>query len=163
MLLPLKAASADRAELWETIRSAAVACGAFPFAFRVQDLARNMADFPGEFLVKDLWAGNPSRFFTYTDGGVFQNEPLGMAKNLVELLLDGHLNALSRGYCFIARQPKPRRRFSTPPIPQPIPPRPLARRLQITRPSSNASLFPSSAKRSFRTGSYPQSKRRASS
>jgi predicted acylesterase/phospholipase RssA len=106
MLLPLHALSDDRPELWETIRSAAVACGAFPFAFRVQDLARNIVDYPSEFLVKDLWDGNPSRFFTYTDGGVYQNEPLGMAKNLVELLPDGRLTALDRGYCFIAPHPK---------------------------------------------------------
>jgi hypothetical protein len=102
LLVPLHSPSDDRPELWETIRGAAVACGAFPFAFRVQDLARNIVDFPSQFLVRDLWGGNPSRFFTYTDGGVFQNEPLGMAKNLVELLPDGHLNALNRGYCFIA-------------------------------------------------------------
>jgi len=106
LLLALHAVSDDRPELWETIRGAAVACGAFPFAFRVQDLARNIVDFPSEFLVKELWGGNPSRFFTYTDGGVFQNEPLGMAKNLVELLPGGHLTAMDRGYLFIAPQPK---------------------------------------------------------
>ena len=27
--------------------------------------------------------------FTYTDGGVFQNEPLGMAKNFVDEIDDG--------------------------------------------------------------------------
>jgi hypothetical protein len=106
LLCPLHTPSDDRAELWETIRAAAVACGAFPFAFRVQDLARNILDFPREYLVKELWNGNPSRFFTYTDGGLFQNEPLGMAKNLVEQLPDGRVTALDRGYLFIAPQPK---------------------------------------------------------
>ena len=106
LVLSLDTPSDDRPDCWEAIRAAAVACGAFPFAFRVQDLARNIVDFPSDFLVKELWGGSPSRFFTYTDGGVFQNEPLGMAKNLVELLPDGHLNALDRGYLFIAPQPK---------------------------------------------------------
>jgi Patatin-like phospholipase len=106
LLCSLDTESGDRAELWETIRSTAVACGAFPFAFRVQDLARNMLDFPSQYLVKELWGGNPSRFFTYTDGGVFQNQPLGMAKNLVEQMPDGRLTALDRGYLFIAPQPK---------------------------------------------------------
>lgn len=106
LLCSLHTPSDDRAELWETVRAAAVACGAFPFAFRVQDLARNVLDFPSPFLVKELWSGNPSRFFTYTDGGVFQNEPLGMAKNLVEQLPDGRVTALDRGYLFIAPQPK---------------------------------------------------------
>jgi Patatin-like phospholipase len=106
LLCSLHTPSDDRAELWETIRAAAVACGAFPFAFRVQDLARNILDFPSPYLVKELWGGNPSRFFTYTDGGAFQNEPLGMAKNLVEQLPDGRVTALDRGYLFIAPQPK---------------------------------------------------------
>jgi predicted acylesterase/phospholipase RssA len=107
LVRPLSQATDDRPEIWEEIRAAAVACGAFPIAFRVQDLLRNIADFiDSPYLVKTLWGGAPSRFFTYTDGGVFQNEPLGMAKNLVETLPGGHLNADQRGYLFIAPQPK---------------------------------------------------------
>lgn len=96
----------DRPELWESIRAAAVACGAFPVAFRVQDLMRNIAEYTSPWVVKDIWEGNASTTFTYTDGGVFQNEPLGMAKNLVELVPGGRLNAADRGYLFIAPKPK---------------------------------------------------------
>ncbi|HEX8817023.1 MAG TPA: patatin-like phospholipase family protein [Terriglobales bacterium] len=106
LVLEIRQLADDRGEIWETIRAAAVACGAFPFAFRVQDLARNIVDFTSQELVRSLWNGAPSRFFTYTDGGVFQNEPLGMAKNLVEMLPGGHLNADKRGYLFIAPHPK---------------------------------------------------------
>lgn len=92
---------------WEAIRGAAVACGAFPFAFRVQDVVRNIADYlSSPFLARSLWAGKPSRPFTYTDGGVFQNEPLGMAKNFVDELPDGHLDSSDRAYLFIAPKPK---------------------------------------------------------
>ncbi len=66
----------------------AVACGAFPVAFRVQDLVRYIAEYPSMFLVRSLWGGQPSTTFTYTDGG-FSNEPLGMAKNLVETVPGG--------------------------------------------------------------------------
>lgn len=106
LLLAIDRSADDRAPFWETIRAAAVACGAFPIAFRVQDLLRNIVDYASPDLVQNLWAGSASRYFTYTDGGVFQNEPLGMAKNLVEMLPDGHLNADQRGYLFIAPQPK---------------------------------------------------------
>jgi hypothetical protein len=106
LVLGIGQLSDDRPEVWETIRAAAVACGAFPVAFRVQDLARNIVEFTSPNLVRSLWNGAPSRFFTYTDGGVFQNQPLGMAKNLVEMLPGGHLNAEERGYLFIAPQPK---------------------------------------------------------
>ncbi|MGA3160382.1 MAG: patatin-like phospholipase family protein [Terracidiphilus sp.] len=103
----LSHAADDRPDIWEEIRAAAVACGAFPIAFRVQDLLRKIGDFTGSpNLVQALWGGKLSRYFTYTDGGVFQNEPLGMAKNLVETQPGGHLNADQRGYLFIAPQPK---------------------------------------------------------
>jgi predicted acylesterase/phospholipase RssA len=96
----------DSPDVWEQIRAAAVACGAFPVAFRVQDLVRNIAEFTSPWLVRSLWAGQATTTFTYTDGGVFQNEPLGMAKNLVEQVAGGRLNADQRGYLFIAPQPK---------------------------------------------------------
>ncbi len=105
-LSELQQASDDRASTWDTIRSMAVACGAFPIAFRVQDLLRNIVQFTSPFLMSSLWGGQPSRYFAYSDGGVFQNQPVGMAKNLVEQLPDGHLNSDQRGYLFIAPQQK---------------------------------------------------------
>jgi len=96
----------DRAEPWERVRAMAVACGAFPMAFRVQDLVRNIVEYTSPYLVRSVWGGKPSTTFTYTDGGVFQNEPLGMAKNLVENVPGGRLNATQRGYLFIAPKPK---------------------------------------------------------
>jgi len=99
-------ASDDRGELWDSIRAAAVACGAFPVAFRVQDLVRNIVDYTSPWLDPSVWGGQASTTFTYTDGGVFQNEPLGMAKNLVEQVPGGRLNSADRGYLFIAPKQK---------------------------------------------------------
>jgi Patatin-like phospholipase len=96
----------DRGPAWETIRAAAVSCGAFPVAFRVQDLIRNVAEYTSPWLNKTAWGGLPATTFTYTDGGVFQNEPLGMAKNLVENIPGGRLNADQRAYLFIAPKQK---------------------------------------------------------
>jgi hypothetical protein len=102
----LDQASDDCEQTWETIRTAAVACGAFPVAFRVQDLVRNIEEYTSQWLDKSVWGGQPSTIFTYTDGGVFQNEPLGMAKNHVEQIPGGRLNANKRGYLFIAPKQK---------------------------------------------------------
>ena len=99
-------AADDRELVWDTIRAAAVACGAFPIAFRVQDLVRNIVEYTSPWLVGAVWGGLASTTFTYTDGGVFQNEPLGMAKNLVEQVPGGRLNAAQRGYLFIAPKQK---------------------------------------------------------
>jgi predicted acylesterase/phospholipase RssA len=109
LVRPLDQTLDDHEQTWETIRAAAVACGAFPVAFRVQDLVRNITEYTSEWLVKDVWGGKPFTTFTYTDGGLFQNEPLGMAKNLVEEIPGGRLNPYQRGYLFIA----PRQKRST--------------------------------------------------
>ena len=102
----LDQASDDQEQAWETIRAAAVSCGAFPVAFRVQDLVRNIAEYTSQWLNRTVWGGQPTTTFTYTDGGVFQNEPLGMAKNLVENIPGGRLNADQRAYLFIAPKQK---------------------------------------------------------
>jgi Patatin-like phospholipase len=89
--------SSDILDFWEPLRNAAVSCGAFPFAFRVKDLVRHRSEFDSPNVVFPM----PFETFTYTDGGVFQNEPLGLAKNLVDEV-DQHINTDSRFYLFIA-------------------------------------------------------------
>lgn len=88
----------DKLDRWEPIRQAAVACGAFPFAFQVKELQRDLkTDYPDA-------ASFPQTHgkFAYTDGGLFNNEPLGMAKNLVDKLDPSHLSHDSRYYLFVA-------------------------------------------------------------
>jgi hypothetical protein len=87
---------------WKEISEAAVACGAFPIAFRTKDLSRSMADYlPSDTLVP--FPTDPY-VFTYTDGGVLQNQPLGMAKNLVDEN-DHHLENDNRFYLFVSPSP----------------------------------------------------------
>jgi hypothetical protein len=91
---------------WTAWREAAVSCGAFPFAFRVKQLHRLENEYPPYHL--DPWPV-PARDFAYTDGGIFQNEPLGLAKNLVDLIdrpaqspASSYQNADSRFYLYVA-------------------------------------------------------------
>jgi hypothetical protein len=90
-------ATSDALEFWEPLRNAAVSCGAFPFAFRVKDLVRHKSEYDSPNVVFPM----PFETFAYTDGGVFQNEPLGLAKNLVDEI-DQHIDNDSRFYLFIA-------------------------------------------------------------
>jgi hypothetical protein len=96
-------AATDRSlATWTEIAQAAVGCGAFPFAFRTKDLKRPRADFDDDL---EPWPGDPnSHVFTYTDGGVLQNQPLGMAKNLVDKN-DNHLGDEQRFYLFVSPSP----------------------------------------------------------
>jgi predicted acylesterase/phospholipase RssA len=87
-------------DLWDQIRRAAVACGAFPFAFRVQELLRLRSEYGPNFIDP----GRPLRF-AYADGGIFQNEPLGLAKRLVNEI-DRHLNVESRFYLYVSPDTK---------------------------------------------------------
>jgi hypothetical protein len=96
----------DNANVWEPWREAAVSCGAFPFAFRVKTLHRFEKEYTRDHL--DPWP-KPERDLVYTDGGMFQNEPLGLAKNLVDLIdrppdatADEFQNADSRFYLYVA-------------------------------------------------------------
>ena len=88
----------DKREVWEEIRDAAVASGSYPLAFRAKELERRRGDYKKNNL--EPWVDDPSRF-TYTDGGVLQNEPLGMAKKLVNEI-DHHRNNDSRFFLFVS-------------------------------------------------------------
>jgi len=92
----------DTRAAWEFLRDAAVSCGAFPFAFRPIPLERNQGDYTapnGHALV--AWAAATATF-AYTDGGTFQNEPLGLAKNLVDRIDPQREQTDSRFYLFVS-------------------------------------------------------------
>jgi Patatin-like phospholipase len=91
-------ATDDTFDFWDALRNAAVSCGAFAFAFRVIDVIRHAVEYTRSNLQTHI---APTQTFSYTDGGTFQNEPLGLAKNLVDLI-DGHQNVDSRFYLFVA-------------------------------------------------------------
>jgi hypothetical protein len=99
--------SSDSANFWEPLRRAAVASGAFPIAFRAQDLDRTRKGSDKDDYNSDKlweWKHDP-RLFTYCDGGVLQNQPLGMAKNLVDMA-PGHLDQERRFYLFVSPHAK---------------------------------------------------------
>jgi hypothetical protein len=88
----------DTRARWEPVRNAALSCGAFPVAFRLVPLRRSDADFKS---AGDYFVPFGSADFAYTDGGVFQNEPLGLARDFVGEL-DGPDDAADRFYLFVA-------------------------------------------------------------
>jgi predicted acylesterase/phospholipase RssA len=96
----------DTSEFWEPLRQAAVASGAFPVAFRPQDVQRSAKNEPDDYAGTNLeaWEQDPATF-TYSDGGILQNQPLGMAKNLVDLI-DLHMNQEKRFYLFVSPHAK---------------------------------------------------------
>jgi len=98
------ATSCDNAEFWEPLRQGAVACGAFPIAFRTQSVERSKAAEGDDYDSPNLaWDGKPTTF-TYSDGGILQNQPLGMAKNLVDPI-DLHMPQ-RRFYLFVSPHAK---------------------------------------------------------
>src|SRR5262249_41172152 len=91
-------------EAWRFPCAGARSTGAFPFAFSLVPLKRTREEFiqmdpaNADSLVK--WP-SPTATFAYTDGGTFQNEPLGLAKDLVDKI-DEHHNTDSRFYLFVS-------------------------------------------------------------
>jgi predicted acylesterase/phospholipase RssA len=84
----------DDAPGWKQMCDAAVASGAFPAAFRPKSISRSVGDFGDRLPVPVSpsdqgktfvdWSGRSPADFAYSDGGVLQNQPLGIAKNLVD-------------------------------------------------------------------------------
>lgn len=86
----------DSAAVWEQVRCVAVSSGAFPFAFRVQEVCRK----PNEYDAGVEFPCAPPDM-AYTDSGVFQNQPLGLAKELVNQI-DRHRDDDSRFFLFVS-------------------------------------------------------------
>jgi hypothetical protein len=82
----------SRNTTWRELREVGLSSGAFPFAFKARKIERfgglgKRRDRIGEYI--------------YTDGGVFENEPIGMAKTLVENI-DQLGSSSNRYYLYIA-------------------------------------------------------------
>jgi len=89
----------DTIDVWEPLRNAAVSCGAFPFAFRAVEVIRHKFEYDSPDLYSQIL---PTQHFLYTDGGVFQNQPIGMAKDLVDLIDPEHIDTKNRFYLFVS-------------------------------------------------------------
>lgn len=70
--------------VWTRLREAALASAAVPLAFPARPLDRRRSEYPGARLPGD---GDTVRMW-YVDGGLFENEPLGLAKRLAERFPD---------------------------------------------------------------------------
>lgn len=92
---------------WPILRMMALSSGAFPFAFRSRRICRDGGSSTSLTKKRDsshkaaagdqLHGGN----YLYTDGGVFENEPVGMAASLAKDL-DSKLENPTRSYLFVA-------------------------------------------------------------
>lgn len=76
---------------WKALRDVGISSGAFPFAFQVKQIERFGI---GKFKKRQ-------GFFQYTDGGVFENEPIGLAKKLASRI-DGKEVSKDRYYLYVA-------------------------------------------------------------
>jgi len=73
--------SEPEAGVWQRIGDAAVASAAFPGAFPPRSIRRRVIDYFPAVFAPEL---GPEVPMWYVDGGVFDNEPVGLAKDLVE-------------------------------------------------------------------------------
>jgi hypothetical protein len=95
---------------WRQMCAAAVGSGAFPVAFRPKAVEHSVDEY-GERLPADKrnwqqgkiyidWMGPSPAEFAHSDGGVLQNQPLGIAKNLVDIAVAARAGRLGEGaYC----------------------------------------------------------------
>lgn len=82
----------DKDTNWKELREVGLSSGAFPFAFKARRIERF-----GGLGKRETRKGE----YLYTDGGVFENEPIGMAKTFVENI-DQKDKSNKRHYLYIA-------------------------------------------------------------
>lgn len=75
-------ADCDNASFWTKVMTVGMGCGAFPLAFRPVSVKRewNTDDYKG--LGAKNWLPDFDGEFNYADGGIFNNTPLGFAREL---------------------------------------------------------------------------------
>ncbi len=95
----------DNEAFWQQILLAACACGAFPFAFTPRVMSRTYKDVDYSSKGVRLFAETEG-IFSFTDGGIFDNYPLGMAKNLVNQIDKEPLDYQNRFYLYISPNSK---------------------------------------------------------
>jgi hypothetical protein len=121
-LFEVKAGEEGDAVKWEQMCAAAVGSGAFPVAFRPKAVQHTVEEY-GERLPEDKslwqegkiyvdWTYKTSPWhFAHSDGGVLQNQPLGIAKNLVDVAVAerearlgqaAHCDSADRLYVFVS-------------------------------------------------------------
>lgn len=117
----VKAGDQTDAAKWNEMCAAAVGSGSFPAAFRPKAVQHAVEEY-GERLPADKslwqqgttyvdWTGRRSpAYFAHSDGGILQNQPLGIAKNLVDIAVAerearlgqaAHCNSADRLYVLV--------------------------------------------------------------
>ena len=92
---------------WQILRMMALSSGAFPFAFRARRIVRIGGSDDSLMRSRDssrkATAGDKLHRgdYLYTDGGVFENEPVGMAANLAREIDEKDSDSI-RSYLFVA-------------------------------------------------------------
>lgn len=92
---------------WKELRDAGISSGAFPFAFPAKKITRfgKIEDNP-ELDEKNKFSDRDGEFW-YTDGGVFENEPIAMARELVEQIDRDSSPTDKRYYLYVAPGARP--------------------------------------------------------
>ncbi|MCU0526441.1 MAG: patatin-like phospholipase family protein [Elainella sp. Prado103] len=89
----------DEPALWKTLERIARASGTLPFAFRLLQLQPWSDD---SIPRKSTLPQDPPGSFGYLDSGLFEHEPLGLAKTLVDEIDPQHLDHADRFYLSVA-------------------------------------------------------------
>ncbi|MFT5420248.1 MAG: putative acylesterase/phospholipase RssA [Candidatus Endobugula sp.] len=96
----------DNVDYWTEVMTAGRACGAFPLAFRPIPVKREWDTLDYKGLGAKNWAGLFNGQFTYADGGIFNNYPLGLARDLSRRVDSSAADADKRFYFYISPDAK---------------------------------------------------------
>jgi len=104
------------AAVWDDVRRSAIASGAFPLAFPAVKVERRLADYVGS----DIYQRDGTREFTYVDGGLFNNEPVGLTRQIVEGLEEAYPDIRMDKRLYILVDPYVAASSAPPDLPDPL-------------------------------------------
>lgn len=96
----------DNLDYWREVVNAGLGSGAFPLAFRTVKMQREWDTIDYQGRGAKNWKGSFNGQFNYADGGIFNNAPLGMARDLSQRVDSNPEDVDKRYYFYISPHDK---------------------------------------------------------
>lgn len=100
----IEEANSNALAFWHRVKEHAIASGAFPYGLRCREVSREKSEYSPEidFGMVNWPDASDKADFAFIDGGLFHNQPLGLARSISGKIARESQNPISRSYLYIS-------------------------------------------------------------